>query len=188
MTHKAENLLGSGVASKISPLEELLGGGLPVRAITEMGMPLGRQGRDLLLPFLAEVTGTKQMALWIYGHADMMVYPPTFFAAGVVANKMVFAQAKDSLQAMVPALTSPLFKMIVIDAPQKFTDRDGFFLRNQAEAHDQRIVLIRNYFLSNKCGSSWARLRINAWGDSLEDGYHLVAVKGLILPWRILRI
>ena len=159
-------------------LSQFLGGGLPKRAMTEMGMPLGREGRNLLLPFLAEVTGAQQMALWICGHADMMVYPPAFFAAGIVADKMVFAQAPGPLQSMVTALTSPLFKMIVVDSPKRFTDRDGFFLRSQAEKHEQMIVLIRNYFLSTKRGSSWARLRINAWRDSSGDGYRLAAVKG----------
>jgi hypothetical protein len=153
-------------------------GGLPLRAITELGMPLGRKGRSLLLPLLAEVTGDGKMALWIYGHSDMMVYPPAFFAAGIAAEKMVFAEAPGPLNPMVPALTSPLFKMIVIDSPQRFTDRDGFYLRNLAEANEQMIVLIRNYFLSTKCGSSWARLRINAWKEGEGDAYRLVVVKG----------
>jgi hypothetical protein len=154
--------------------------GLPQRAITEWGMPLGRRGRELMLPFLAEVTGAKQMALWIYGHENMMVYPPAFIAAGINSDKMVFTQVSGPLQPMVPALISPLFKMIVLDSPKRFTDRDGFFLRNLAEAHDQKIVLIRNYFLSPKRGSSWARWRINVWNDSLRDGYHFLVVKGLV--------
>lgn len=166
--------------SKISALDEALGGGLPVGGLTEWGMPMGREARPLLLAFLRALThkATNSLVLWVDNHKDLRVFPPAFYAHGIKPECLVFTTSKAALKELRPALLRPLFKVIVLDTTEKFTIKDCLFLSRCARQNHQSIVLLRNFFLSNRHGNIAACLRINAWRNSHSNYWTLQVIKG----------
>ena len=143
---------------------------------------MGREGRCILLPFLANLSQGQQyppaFILWINGYENLQVFAPAWFARGLVPERTVFAYSADVLVDLKRIFMSPLFKMIVIDSPQFFALEDCLFLRRMAKKHQQVIVLVRNYFLTNKKGNIASNLRLNAWRDHTQGAMSLQAVKG----------
>lgn len=163
-------------------LDLFFGGGLPLSSLVECGFPMGREGRRVLLPFLTNASRGMQYApafvLWINGHENLEVFPPAWFARGLAPEKTVFTQSSDVLVELKQAFLSPLFKVIVMDSPQFFSLEDCLFLRRMAKKNKQVIVLLRNFFLSNKKGNIACALRFNAWCEHTQGAMVLQAVKG----------
>jgi hypothetical protein len=164
-------------------LDEALGGGLPLGAVTEWGVPLGRGGRDVVLSWLTHLTrphgaNERGWALWIYSHADLTVYPPAWLARGVALSHVRFAQAARPLADLRPAFMEPLFKLIVLDGPRGLSGEECAFLARQARAHGQCILLLRDFFLGPSRGNVWAKLRLNCWYDDSSGRFRLQIVRG----------
>jgi hypothetical protein len=79
------------ITSSICEFDLFLNGGIPTKALTELGMPLGQEARELLIPFIINVLSKGQYVLWISGHTDLKIYPPAWFARGVLPSKIIFA-------------------------------------------------------------------------------------------------
>ena len=171
------------LASCVEEIDGFLGGGLPFDGITEFGMPLGKEGRLLLLKFLVNATRGLQIkpvwTLWVSSHPDFSVFPPAWFARGVSPSRIIFTQSPAPAQDLKRALINPLFKLIVLDSPQRFSRDDCFFVNTQARLNQQLILLLRNFFLSNKQGNVWARLRLNCWKQQRTGLFILKTVRGL---------
>ncbi len=178
------------LASCIREIDDFLEGGLPFNGITEFGMPLGKEGRVLLLKFLVNATRGIQVkplwALWVSSHNEFSVFPPAWFAKGVAPSRMVFTQSTAPAQDLKRAIINPLFKLIVLDSPQRFSRDDCFFVNTQARINQQLIILLRNFFLSNNRGNVWAKLRLNCWKRQSTGDFMLRSIRGL--PRRQLRI
>lgn len=164
------------LASGISALDQFLEGGLPWGTLIEWGMPIGFEGRNVLLAFLVGAMQEEGLVLWVNGHASLSVFPPPWFARGLLPHKMVFCDAESPLKILKRAIVNPLFKVIIIDSPTIFSVQDAAFLRRQAASCGQLMVLVRNYFLSNKLGNPWARLRLNCRRQGC--GYLLQVMRG----------
>lgn len=171
--------LGSGIRE----IDTFLDGGLPFNGITEFGMPLGKEGRLLLLKFLANATQGVSVestwTLWASSHSDFTVFPPAWFARGVSPSRIVFTQSEAPAQDLKRAIINPFFKLIVLDSPQRFSKDDCFFINTQARQNQQLVILLRNFFLSNKQGNVWAKLRLNCWKQQTSGRFILRTVRGL---------
>lgn len=171
------------LGSCVPEIDDFLGGGLPFGAVTEFGMPLGKEGRMLLLRFLVNATRGLQIqpiwTLWVSSHPDFSVFPPAWFAKGVAPSRIVFTQSAAPAQDLKRALINPLFKLIVLDSPRHFSKDDCFFVNTQARYHQQLIILLRNFFLSNKQGNVWAKLRLNCWKQQVTGRFILRTIRGL---------
>ena len=171
------------LASCVESIDTFLEGGIPFGSITEFGMPLGREGRVLMLKFLANATQGKLAkpvwTLWVSSHEDFQVFPPAWFAKGISPSRMVFTHSQRPLRDLKRAIMHPLFKVIILDSPQKFTKDDCSFVSRQARANRQLVVLLRNFFLSNRQGNIWAKLRINCWKRHANRELVMKVIRGL---------
>ena len=179
---RASSLEKERVRSFDGEIDSFLSGGLALASLTEWGAPMGCEGRQMLLPFLANVTRGQQYApayvLWINGYDNLDIFPPAWFARGLVPEKTVFARSQDVMVDLKRVFLASLFKMIVIDSPEFFSLEDGLFLRRMAQKQGYGIVILRNYFLSNKKGNIASSLRLNAWRDHENGCFVLQGVKG----------
>jgi hypothetical protein len=117
--------------------------------------------------------------LWVSSHDDFTVFPPAWFAKGVSPSRIVFTHSEAPAQDLKRAIINPLFKLIVLDSPRRFSKDDCFFVNTQARFNQQVIVLLRNFFLSNKQGNVWAKLRLNCWKQQSSGRFILKTVRGL---------
>lgn len=184
------------LASGLRELDDFLGGGLPVGAVSEWGMPLGQGGRSLLVSWLAHLISpapspmeksthiherglAQGLTLWCYARAQLQVYPPAWLSRGVALQRVRFACTAKPLADLRPVFLEPLFKVIVIDSPRGFTEDDCAFLARRARANGQTILLLRDFFLGEKRGNVWAPLRFNCWVDCASQQFRLRVVRGL---------
>lgn len=177
--------LGSGHQA----LDDFFSGGLPWGAVTEWGVPLGRGGRRLVAAFVASATKVKtasepSLVLWVYAtKSALSVYPPAFLASGIDLSWIRFVATAWPLRELKPVFLDPLFKVIVLDSPERLTGDDLAFVAHQARANTQAVLVLRNYLLSPKSGNVWARVRLNAWQEAKRPGEFVVkAVRGLSSP------
>ena len=155
------------LASGFSELDDFLGGGLPVGAVSEWGMPLGQGGRSLLVSWLAHLIApasspreksaqvgerglAQGLALWCYARPQLQVYPPAWLSRGVALQRIRFACTAKPLADLRPVFLESLFKVIIIDSPRGFTEDDCAFLARRARANGQTILLLRDFFLGEK--------------------------------------
>ncbi len=171
------------LASCIEEIDDFLEGGLPFDGITEFGMPLGKEGRILLLKFLVNATRGIRMkpiwVLWVSSHSEFSVFPPAWFVKGISPSRMVFTRSAAPAEDLKRAIINPLFKLIILDSPRHFSRDDCFFVNTQARSNGQLIILLRNFFLSNKRGNVWTRLRLNCWKRQATGEFILKTIRGL---------
>lgn len=171
------------LASGVPEIDAFLAGGLPVGKVTEFGMPLGREGRTVLLQFLIRATrgaGSPPLwCLWVSSHQNLEVYPPAWYARGVAPGRIVFADSQAPTKDLKRAIVSPFFGLIVLDAPKEFAKNDCLFVNVQARRNRQAILLVRDFFLSNSKGNVWSALRINCSKRHARNQFVLRAIRGL---------
>ncbi len=171
------------LASCVDRVDDFLEGGLPFGGITEFGVPLGKEGRLLVLKFVANATRgirTEPMwTLWISSHDTFRVFPPAWFARGVSPARILFAQSERPLRDLKRAISNPIFKLIILDSPRKFTREDCFFINRQARLNRQLVLLLRDFFLSNRQGNIWAGLRMNCWKRYPSEAFVIRVIRGL---------
>lgn len=176
---KASPASAERLHSGISEIDSFLQEGLLTESLTEFGMPMGKEGRLLLMPFLRKLTASPQgWVLWAASHEDYQVFPPAWYAFGISPERMVFTESSRPVRDLKQAFLQPFFQLIVLDSPQKLTRDDLVFIHQSAEKHHITIWLIRPFFLSNRQGNIWARLRINSYIDR-QQRLILKAVRGL---------
>lgn len=170
------------LASHHPELDRFLVGGLPLGTIVEIGSPIGRGGRRPLIAFIAAATrglttAVPHWVLWTYSKGQ--VYPPAWRAHGVDLSRVCFVRSGSPME-LRPALLSPLFKIIVLDAPTQLSGDDLTFLAHHARLQGKLFILIRNYLLTPDGHSIWPKLRLNIWRSPREPGaYHLDVIRGL---------
>lgn len=170
------------LASGIPRLDAALEGGFPLGAMSECGMPMGRGGRRLLLPFVSQATRREEepsWIIWIMRSGPLKVFPPAWLARGVDPRYWVVATSDKPLEELHRVFVRPFFRFIILDAPERLSAEDCAFLNRQARKNRQAIVILRPYFLSHKQGNVWARLRLNAWWDSSRREFSLQVLRGL---------
>lgn len=167
------------LASSIRALDQFLDGGLRFGSLTEWGSPLGRGGREVILQYLQCAEHHKDWCLWVCGQQDVRVYPPAWSARGVELSKIRFTYSDHPVRDLKPVFLDPFFRVIVLDVTRSLSLDDCAFLAQRARANRQAIIIVRDYFLSEKRGNVWAQLRLNCWQQ--EDGkrYHIRVVRGL---------
>ena len=167
-------------------LDRLLGGGLPVGAITEWGVPFGYGGREVVLRSLVvpksmmSDSGTAPWMLWVHGWPGMSIYPPAWAARGVDLTRLRVAHSQAPVHDLRPVFLEPVFRLIVLDAPTRLSSEDEAFLARQARALEQVVVVLRDGRLGRegRAGSLWARLRLNAWYEAEGRVYRVEALRG----------
>lgn len=171
------------LASCVERIDEFLEGGLPFGAITEFGVPMGREGRLLVLKFVVNATrGIRVIpmwTLWISSHENFQVFPPAWFSRGVDPHRILFSRSERPLRDLKRAISNPIFRMIVLDSPRKFSRDDCFYVNRQARLNRQLVVLLQDYFLSNRRGNVWAGLRLNCWKRYPSETFVMRVVRGL---------
>ncbi len=171
------------LTSCVQEIDDFLDGGIPFDGITEFGMPLGKEGRVLLLKFLVNATQGLTMepiwTLWVSSHLDFSVFPPAWFAKGISPSRIIFTQSTTPAQDLKRAIINPLFKLIVLDSPHRFSKDDCFFVNTQARFNHQLVLLLRNFFLSNNYGNVWAKLRLNCWKRHATGRFVIKTIRGL---------
>ncbi|MBI2602593.1 MAG: hypothetical protein HYW48_06020 [Deltaproteobacteria bacterium] len=164
-------------------VDDFLSGGFPIGSLIEWGVPMGKEGRQLLFPFLANVTQGRQFppsfVLWVNGFKELKVFPPAWFVRGVVPGKVLFAQSCDVLHDLKQVFLSPVFKVIVLDTPQYLSREDCLFLKKKAQRHKQILFLLRPYRLNNEKGNVACSVRMNIWRDQQKDTLVAHVIKGL---------
>jgi len=163
-------------------LDDFLKGGLPFGKVTELGMPLGKEGRSLLVTLLAhnQIQAQKPFrVLWISCFPGISIYPPAWFIRGVSEKDTIFAYSEKPIVELKRAIIHSFFKMIILDAPRGFTRNDSLFLSTQAKKNKQVIILVRDFFLSNLKGNIWAQLRLNCWRRSHKHEFVIRVVRGV---------
>jgi hypothetical protein len=91
----------------------------------------------------------------------------------------VFTRSDTPLRDLKRAFIQPLFRLIVLDAPRVFTREDCCFVERQARVNRQWVLLLRNYFLSNRQGNIWARWRLNCWKRHVSGQFVIRVIRGL---------
>ena len=171
------------LASGVPGIDAFLRGGLPMGKVTEFGMPLGREGRVLLLNFLVNatqgVTSAPLWALWISSHRHLSVYPPAWYARGISPERMFFTASETPMKDLKRVIMNSFFKLIILDSPKQFSKDDCLFINTQARRNQQIILLIRDFFLSNLRGNIWSTLRINCWKRQVSNQFMLRVIRGL---------
>ncbi len=185
----SSHLEKSKIVSQIRQLDSFLDGGLPIGAVSEWGVPLGRGGRELLLTWLASRVQENHTnaqgyeaphwSLWVHSRTKLDVYPPAWLARGVSLKYTRFACSSRPLSDLKPVFLDPLFKVIIIDSPSSFSEEDCAFMARQARLNGQLILLLRDFFLSPKRGNVWAKLRLNSYFCERTQSYKLEMVRGL---------
>lgn len=172
------------LSSRIRELDLGLGGGLPRGSLVEWGAPMGRGGRELLIPWIREVTqpshslDTPAWVLWAYATPRLTPYAPAWAARGIALERLRFAQTAAPLTDLHPVFMEPLFRMIILDVSHTFTPDEYAFITRQARLHDQVIIVMRDHFLSPDTGNIWARIRLNTWLLNHADTYRIEILKG----------
>ena len=181
----------SGQASKrlvagLEWLDKFFEGGVSEGAIVEWGVPFGLGGRELIAAWLASycyqerrLHQTIRPILWAYGREHLIVNPPAWAARGVPLRAVRFAHAPSPIKQLKPVFLEPTFHLIFLDAPTVLRADDCGFLVRQARQHGQTIFLLRDYFLSEKKGNIWAKVRVNCWHHHRLDSWRLKTVRGL---------
>lgn len=160
-------------------LNQFLHGGLPYGAITEIGIPLGSEGRRILFSMLAPRTWQGDTVIWINSHEKFQVYPPSWFAQGFNPQQTVFVESQKPLQDIKQVLLRPYFRHLVFDAPgHRLTLDDGAYLRQMARKHRQLIIIIRPFLLRNEKGNPWVQSRLNMFKDHARRQWHIYRIKG----------
>ncbi|MBT4527432.1 MAG: hypothetical protein HOC24_12840 [Deltaproteobacteria bacterium] len=167
---------------EIPLLDDFLKGGLPFGKVTELGMPLGKEGRSLLVTLLAHHQTQAQKpfrVLWISCFPGISIYPPAWFIRGVSEKDTIFTYSEKPIVELKRAIIHSFFNMIILDAPRGFTRDDSLFLSTQAKKNKQVIILVRDFFLSNLKGNIWAQLRLNCWRRPHKHEFVIRVVRGL---------
>lgn len=171
------------LSSCVDRVDDFLEGGLPFGSITEFGVPMGKEGRLLPLKFVVNATRGVRTApmwtLWISSHETLRVFPPAWFARGVAPDRILFARSESPLRDLKRAIGNPVFKFIVLDSPRKFTREDCFFVNRQARLNHQLVILLRDFFLSNRQGNIWAGVRLNCWKRYPSESFVIRVIRGL---------
>lgn len=167
----------------IPPLDRLLGGGFVTGTVSEWGLPPGRGGRRIITAILSHILSTRRDdgLLWAYGTEHLTVYPPAWAANGLSLDRIHFARAPEPARELKPVFLdpNPLFRLVVLDAPARFSRDDMVFITDRARRHHQTVFLLRNYFLSQKRGNVWAKIRLNGWLDPKAGSFRIRTVRGL---------
>ena len=180
----------SRLISGIQALDVCLGGGLPIGAVVEWGAPMGQGGRELLMPWIREITNPRDgasppsWALWVYATPRLIPFAPAWAARGVTLERLRFAQTTSPLKDLQPVFMEPLFRMIVLDVSQSFSSEEYAFLTRQARLHNQTIVVIRDRLLSPEVGNVWARIRLNTRQLAEPSHYRVEILKGSSVRYR----
>lgn len=83
-------------------------------------------------------------------------------------DRIFFAFSQEPFKQLKPAFMSSYFKIIILDFPHRLKEEEYAFLVKMAEKHRRFFFLLRPYFLSNKQGNIWSRVRIRKWSKSQE--------------------
>lgn len=165
---------GSLLKSHHLLINQALQGGFRAGSLVEWGLPPGKRGYEVLLSFLTSET---PLSLWVY-EGSLKIYPPAWIARGVRLNRIHFAKSKEPLRELRPALTEPLFGLLVLDQPTGLRREDFAFLQKQARLIRQTLFITRPYLLSHQNGNPMVRYRLNAWYDHWKQHFCLNILKG----------
>ena len=167
-------------------LDKFFEGGISQGTLIEWGVPFGLGGRELIATWLAGYCReerhhhqTVRPILWAYGRNHLIVNPPAWAARGVPLKVIRFTHAPAPIQQLKAVFLEPTFPIIFLDAPTSLRLDDCGFLVRQARRHGQTIFLLRDYFLSEKKGNIWAKVRVNCWYHHRYDKWRLKTVRGL---------
>ncbi len=187
---------GAKLSSHIPELDQIFDGGIGFGQLVEWGMPLRSGGRQVILRFLKSATKgwnqgesasylDPQLCLWVSSAASLSTpYPPYWQAQGVDLRRVYFASATKPVEQLRPFFFDPLFRLIILDDPQILSKDDVTFLAQRARANGQIIMLLRNFYLSNRYGNIWAKLRINCWqAPEFPYSFHVAILRGATLPY-----
>lgn len=163
---REEVKLCSGVPS----FDAFLNGGLALGTVSEWGIPFGCGGRELLVKFIATLTGGSNPAwcLWAYARQHCQAYPLAWHGRGVNLRWLRFAHTESPVRDLKSLFLDPTFKLIVIDQPVHLTDEDIVFMAQQARHHKRHIMVVRDRWLASGCGVSTVRYRLNC-GRSIRQ-------------------
>ncbi len=152
---------------------------IPMGAISEWGLPSGKHGRRIMIQMLKTqmLRPEAPLCLWIH-NGKTRIYPPTWAALGVDLQKIYFAESETPIAELRPVFLEPLFKIIVIDRPKKLSKDDCAFLASYARLHQYAIVVLRDFFLSERLGNPYTQLRINAWYNTNQKKFHALPLRG----------
>ena len=158
-----------------------LGSAIRYSALTARG------GRELVAAYVASATQGSTVAapwrcLWVQGgRAELDIHPPALRARGVDLGRFFLTTSPEPVRQLKPIFLDPVFKLIVIDAPEKLSDGDLVFIAQKARAHRQIILLLRPHFLTDGRGNVWAKVRVNAWQQEASPGtFRLESIRGLV--------
>lgn len=177
----------AALTSGCPQVDGFLRAGLPFGSICEWGVPMGRGGREVVLAFIGAATRgvnlfTPQLVLWVTAvpASDLSLYPPTWNAHGVILDNVRFVTSTQPVRDLRPVFLDALFRVIVLDAPQRLTRDDVTFIAHQARRRGYLVMILRNYVLSNELGNIWTKLRLNCWRDEKNSAQHyLQIIRGL---------
>lgn len=181
----------SRIRSSSEEVSTFFEGGLPWGGISEWGVPWGRGGREVVVSFLAGATqglglSTPMMCLWVYGPgSDVRVFPPAWEARGVRLASIRFVGSARPVEELKPLLSCSVFRLWVLDMPERLTMDDLSFLGRQARMESLTVMILRGVMLSPERGNVWARLRVNCWRDPwAPHKFRLKMVRGLSVKER----
>jgi hypothetical protein len=160
-------------------LQTFFEGGLREGQLSEWGLRPGSGGREVLVDLLAAATQTQKWSLWVRPKSGVAVYPPAWNARGVKLDRMRFAYTDQPIADLKPLFMDSFFKLIIIDEPKNLSDEECSFLARRAQEQKQIICIIRPYFLCQKRGNVWAKLRVNMWRTGIAEQLCLQVIKGL---------
>lgn len=170
------------LSSSIVELDRFFAGGLPLGSVMECGMPLGKEGRLLFVPFLAAATQQQDdpcWVLWVMPPGERQVLPSAWLARGLHPQRWVVCEAEQPVRDLQRVFQNPLFRCIVLDNPWRITRNEWAFLHRQARRHRMLIIVIRERFLTVDRGNVWCRWRWNAWRDGGRGTFHIHMIRGL---------
>lgn len=155
-------------------LDSLFPNGIPFGKLIEWGIPLGCDGRRIPILLLCNL---QQPVLWILGDTQARVFAPAWAHLGMDLQRVFFMHSERPVQQLRPVFLEDLFKVIVIDSPQRLTKGELAFLTAQARARSYALFCIQPYFLTTRLGNPYATMRINCQQQSPSQ-WQVRCIKG----------
>ena len=162
--------------SSIPALNKFLESRIHYGQLCEWGAPWGQGVREVITSFLPSIPSVWK--LWVHSDEKTIINAPAWEARGINMQRMRFAYCTAPLEELKPIFLDPFFKVIILDNPKLSYD-DCAFLAQRARENQQAIFILRNYFLSNRKGNVWAKVRLNCWHDQLSDQFYIRPIRGL---------
>ncbi|MCJ8277705.1 MAG: hypothetical protein HRT44_02430 [Bdellovibrionales bacterium] len=144
--------------------------------IFEFGVPNGSLAR--IIPFQVLNSFEKRTVL-ITDKSNKIIYPPSLATMGYTLDQIQVIQSSEPIRDLKTILTEDAYKCIVIDSSERISKADFNLFFSLTRTQKIKLFIFRGFYLSNKNGNSFCKLRVNSSYDIMRNTFKLNLIKGI---------